>query len=148
VRFVMHKHIFAVPGLGLLFRLYKAIPIASAKTDPQTLAAAMEQVADELARGQLVGIFPEGHLTHDGEIDVFRSGVEKMVQRTPVPVVPMALQGLWGSFFSNCGGPALTHRPRLRWSKLGLVVGPPVPPQEVDAADLRARVQVLRGDRR
>ncbi len=148
VRFVMHKHIFTVPGLGLLFRLYKAIPIASAKTDPETLAAAMDQVADELARGQLVGIFPEGHLTHDGEIDIFRSGVEKIVERTPVPVVPMALQGLWGSFFSNCGGPALTHRPRLRGSKLGLVVGPPVPPQEVDAADLRARVEALRGDRR
>jgi hypothetical protein len=148
VRFVMHKHIFAIPGLGLLFRLYKAIPIASGKTDPATLEAAMDQVAEELAKGQLVGIFPEGHLTHDGEIDVFRSGVEKMVARTPVPVVPVALQGLWGSFFSNCGGPALTHPPRLRWAKLGLVVGPPVPPEDVNAADLRGRVQALRGDRR
>lgn len=148
VRFVMHKHIFKIPGLGLLFRLYKAIPIASAKTDPATLAAAMDQVAEELDRGQLVGIFPEGHLTHDGEIDVFRSGIERIVARTPVPVVPLALQGLWGSFFSNCGGPALTHRPRLRGAKLGLVVGPPVPPEEVDAADLRERVKALRGDRR
>jgi 1-acyl-sn-glycerol-3-phosphate acyltransferase len=148
VRFVMHKHIFAIPGLGLLFRLYKAIPIASGKTDPATLEAALDQVAEELARDQLVGIFPEGHLTHDGEIDVFRSGIEKMVARTPVPVVPVALQGLWGSFFSNCGGPALTHPPRLRWAKLGLVVGPPVPPEDVNAADLRSRVQALRGDRR
>jgi hypothetical protein len=148
VRFVMHKHIFQVPGLGLLFRLYKAIPIASGKTDPATLKAALDQVAAELAAGQLVGIFPEGHLTHDGEIDVFRSGIEKIVERTPVPVVPMALQGLWGSFFSNCGGPALTHAPRLRWSKLGLVVGQPVAPEDVRAEDLRARVLALRGDRR
>jgi 1-acyl-sn-glycerol-3-phosphate acyltransferase len=148
VRFVMHKHIFKVPGLGLLFRLYKAIPIASGKTDPDTLKAALDQVAAELEAGQLVGIFPEGHLTHDGELDVFRSGIEKMIERTPVPVVPMALQGLWGSFFSNCGGPALTHAPRLRWSKLGLVVGEPVAPQDVRAEDLQARVLALRGDRR
>ena len=148
VRFVMHKHIFRVPGLGLLFRLYKAIPIASAKSDPETLERALDQVADELARGQLVGIFPEGHLTHDGEIDVFRSGIEKMVERTPVPVVPIALQGLWGSFFSNCGGPALTHWPRLRWARLGLVVGAPVAPEDVRAEDLRERVLALRGDRR
>jgi hypothetical protein len=60
----------------------------------------------------------------------------------------MALQGLWGSFFSNCGGPALTHAPRPSWSKLGLVVGEPVPPGQVDADDLRARVLALRGDRR
>ncbi len=148
VRFVMHKHIFTVPGLGLLFRLYKAIPIASGKTDPETLQAALDQVAAELEAGQLVGIFPEGHLTHDGELDVFRSGIETMVERTPVPVVPVALQGLWGSFFSNCGGPALTHAPRLRWSKLGLVVGEPVAPEDVRAEDLRARVLALRGDRR
>jgi 1-acyl-sn-glycerol-3-phosphate acyltransferase len=148
VRFVMHKHIFTVPGLGLLFRLYKAIPIASGKTDPETLRAALDQVAAELEAGQLVGIFPEGHLTHDGELDVFRSGIEKIVERTPVPVVPMALQGLWGSFFSNCGGPALAHAPRLRWSKLGLVVGTPVAPEDVKAEDLQARVLALRGDRR
>ena len=147
-RFVMHKHIFKVPGLGLLFRAYKAIPIASGKTDPETLAAAMDQVAKELEAGQLVSIFPEGHLTHDGEIDVFRSGIEKIIARTPVPVVPIALQGLWGSFFSNKGGPALTHAPRWRWSRLGLVVGEPVPPEEVSAADLQARVQALRGDLR
>ena len=147
-RFVMHKHIFTVPGFGLLFRLYKAIPIASGRTDPETLAAAMDQVAKELEAGQLVAIFPEGHLTHDGEIDVFRSGIEKIIARTPVPVVPVALQGLWGSFFSNKGGPALTHAPRWRWSRLGLVVGEPVPPEEVSATDLQARVQALRGDLR
>jgi 1-acyl-sn-glycerol-3-phosphate acyltransferase len=148
VRFVMHKHIFKVPVLGLLFRLYKAIPIASGKTDPETLKAALDQVAAELEAGQLVGIFPEGHLTHDGELDVFRSGIEKIIERTPVPVVPMALQGLWGSFFSNCGGAALTHAPRLRWSSLGLVVGEPVAPEDVRAEDLRARVLALRGERR
>ena len=98
--------------------------------------------------GQIVGIFPEGHLTHDGEVDVFRSGIEKIIERTPVPVVPMALQGLWGSFFSNCGGPALTHAPRFSWSRLGFVVGQPVAPDQVKAEDLRERVLALRGDRR
>ncbi|MGB5589400.1 MAG: MFS transporter [Gammaproteobacteria bacterium] len=144
IRFVMHKYIFEIPLLSTFFRLAKAIPIVSAKKDPEGLAAAMDQVANELSAGRLVAIFPEGRLTTDGEMGIFRSGIERMVERNPVPVVPMALQGLWGSFFSNDGGPPLTHRPRLNWSRIGLRVGDPVPAESVSAADLQQRVLDLR----
>jgi len=144
IRFVMHKYIFQIPVLSTFFRLAKAIPIASAKKDPEALAAALDQVASELSAGRLVAIFPEGRLTGDGEMDIFRGGIERMVERSPVPVVPVALQGLWGSFFSNDGGPPMTHRPRLHWARIGLRVGDPVPPESVSAADLHQRVLTLR----
>jgi 1-acyl-sn-glycerol-3-phosphate acyltransferase len=148
IRFVMHKHIFKIPVIASVFRLNKAIPIVSGKTDPEGLKAALDMVAAELEAGQLVVIFPEGHLTHDGDIDTFRSGIEQIVARTPAPVIPVAVQGLWGSFFSNCGGTALTHRPRFSWSRIGLVAGQAVAPELVSAPDLQQRVLALRGDRR
>jgi 1-acyl-sn-glycerol-3-phosphate acyltransferase len=146
IRFVMHKFIFEIPVLGAVFRLAKAIPIASAKKDPAALASAMDQVASELADGRLVGIFPEGTLTRDGGIHEFRAGVERIVERTPAPVVPMALQGFWGSFFSHSGGPPMAHRPRLGRARIGLRVDAPVPPDQVSAEDLQRRVIELRGD--
>ena len=148
IRFVMHRFIFRIPVLSTLFRLAKAIPIVSAKQDPEGLAAALDQVAMELEAGRLVAIFPEGRLTPDGELGVFRTGIERMVERNPVPVVPMALRGLWGSFFSNDGGPPMTHKPRWRWSRVGLRIGDPVPPAEVSADDLQEQVLELRGDQR
>ena len=148
IRFVMHKRIFEIPVFAAVFRLNKAIPIVSAKTDPEGLKAALDMVAAELEAGQLVVIFPEGHLTPDGDLDIFRSGIEQIVARTPVPVIPVAVQGLWGSFFSNCGGTALTHRPRFGWSRIGLVAGQAVSPELVSAPDLQQRVLELRGDRR
>jgi len=148
IRFVMHRFIFQIPVLRTFFKLAKAIPIVSAKKDPQGLAAALDQVASELEAGRLVAIFPEGKLTTDGEMGVFRRGIERMVERNPVPVVPMALQGLWGSFFSNDGGAPMTHKPRWRWSRVGLRVGDAVPPEAVNAEDLGVRVLALRGDQR
>lgn len=147
VRFVMHRHIFSIPILKQVFQLAKAIPIVSGKKDPEGLQFAMDQVAEELSAGRVVAIFPEGSLTRDGEIATFRSGIEKIIERNPVPVIPMGLQGFWGSFFSNCGGEPLTHAPRLRRSRIGLHVGEAVQPEDVCAEDLQRRVTALRGDK-
>jgi hypothetical protein len=148
VRFVMHRYIFQIPVLRTVFRLAKAIPIVSAKKDPEGLRFAMDQVSAELSAGRVVAIFPEGRLTLDGEIGVFRSGIERMVDRNPVPVIPMALQGLWGSFFSCAGGEPMTHWPKPQSRRIGLRVGDPVPPEEVTAEMLRDRVVLLRGSHR
>jgi len=145
VRFVMHRYIFQIPVLRTIFRLAKAIPIVSARKDPEGLQHALDQVSRELSAGRVVAIFPEGKLTLDGEIGTFRSGVLRMVERNPVPVIPMGLQGLWGSFFSCDGGEPMTHRPRLGWNRIGLRIGDPVPPQEVSVELLRERVVELRG---
>jgi 1-acyl-sn-glycerol-3-phosphate acyltransferase len=147
VRFVMDHNIFKVPGLSWFFRQAKAIPIASARENPELLARAYDAVAAALADGELVCIFPEGKITADGDINPFKTGVSQIIQRTPVPVVPMALRGLWGSFFSRKGAPAMT-RPFRRGllSKLELVVGEPVSPEAATPEGLQQMVLALRGD--
>ena len=144
VRFVMFKPIYDMPLLNYIFRTGKTIPIDSKTRNPAIYEQAFVRIREELAAGEVVCIFPEGKLTSDGEIDEFRAGIEKIVGETPVPVVPMALSGLWGSFFSHKGGKALTRLPSRFWSRIKLAVGHPVAPEQVDATDLRTRVLALR----
>ncbi|ATE62136.1 MFS transporter [Thauera sinica] len=147
IRFVMHHHIFRLPLLRFVFREGRAIPIASAKEDPEMVRRAFDEVARALEAGELVAIFPEGHITEDGEIDGFRPGIRRIVERTPVPVVPLALRGLWGSFFSRKDGRAMS-RPLRRgiFNRIELVAGAPLAAADASAEALQARVAELRGD--
>ncbi|MGH8538942.1 MAG: MFS transporter, partial [Stenotrophobium sp.] len=91
VRFVTYYKIFNIPVLNFIFRTAKAIPIASHKEDAALMVKALDDIATALREGEVVGIFPEGGITFDGEITPFKSGIEKIIERTPVPVVPVAL---------------------------------------------------------
>ncbi|AKS43259.1 MFS transporter [Wenzhouxiangella marina] len=143
IRFVMYHRIFQIPVLSFIFRTAKAIPVAPKKEDPEMLDRAMDRVAEELANGQIVCIFPEGGLTPDGELQPFKPGIERIIERSPVPVYPMALRGLWRSFFSRSGGRAFFKLPRGFYRRIDLIVGEPVAPEAVSAADLEARVRRL-----
>jgi len=146
-RFVMYYRIFNVPLLRFLFRTAKAIPIAGQKEDPAVLQQAYDAIDAALADGELVCIFPEGALTRDGTIAPFRPGLEKILARRPVPVLPMALRGLWGSMWSRRD--SALHRarlPRRFRARVELVVDAPLPPERVSAAALEARVRELRGE--
>lgn len=145
VRFVMDYRIFRTPVLGAVFRLARTIPIAPRSQAPDIHERAFDAIDEQLRDGQVVCIFPEGRLTKDGDVDRFRTGVETIVQRYPVVVVPMALKGLWGSFFSHAGGRAMRHWPRRFWSRIELRAGQPVPPENVTAQALEDRVRELRG---
>lgn len=150
IRFVMDHHIFRIPVLRTFFNQLKAIPIASAKKDPDTLQRAHQSTQHALEEGEMVCIFPEGRITDTGELYPFKQGVRRIVERNPVPVIPMALRGLWGSFFSRYGGEAfsLPVDARLRRglrSKLELVVGEPIPPAIATPELLMQRVKELRG---
>ena len=144
IRFIMDHRIFRIPVLGWLFRLGKAIPIAPQREDPAVYERAFVQAAAVLHDDELLGIFPEGGITADGSLGEFKGGVMKLLEARAVPVVPMALTNLWGSFFSRIDGAAMT-RPFRRglWSRVGLVVGDPVAPAAVTPALLRERVQRL-----
>jgi len=133
--------------LSWLFRQVKAIPIASYKDDPELVESAFRRVAEELRDGQLVCIFPEGRITDSGVILPFRPGLMRILESNPVPVIPVALQGLWGSFFSRKGGPAMT-KPLRRgvFSRIGVSVGEPVQPALASPEALHGRVAALRGD--
>jgi 1-acyl-sn-glycerol-3-phosphate acyltransferase len=147
IRFVMDHSIFRIPVLNFVFRTGHAIPIASSRQDPALLEQAYDEIARALAQGDLVGLFPEGRLTDDGELHPFRPGIQRIVGRTPVPVVPLALRGLWGSFFSRKGGAAMTQPFRRGiFSRIGLVAGASVSPQHATPDVLQEQVLVLRGD--
>ena len=149
IRFVMDHHIFRWPILSFVFRNSRAIPIAPAKEDPTMMERAFDEVAAALEAGELVGLFPEGRITDNGELYPFRPGIRRIVERTPVPVVPVALRGLWGSTFSRKGGPALS-RPLRRgiFNRVELVSAPPLPPAEATPERLQGIVAGLRGEMR
>ena len=149
IRFVMDHHIFRWPILSFVFRNSRAIPIAPAKEDPAMMERAFDEVAAALEAGELVGLFPEGRITDNGELYPFRPGIRRIVERTPVPVVPVALRGLWGSTFSRKGGPALS-RPLRRgiFNRVELVSASPLPPAEATPERLQGIVAGLRGEMR
>jgi len=148
-RFVMYHKIFDIPGMNIVFRATRAIPIAGAKENAELMERAFAEIDVALAQGELVCIFPEGGLTDDGEIGTFRKGVERILTIRPVPVIPMALRGMWASMWSK-RDPRL-HRmrlPRRFRAPVELVLDAPMPPACASAQALEARVRELRGDAR
>jgi 1-acyl-sn-glycerol-3-phosphate acyltransferase len=147
VRFVMDHNIFKIPVMGFIFRTARAIPIAPAREDASALEQAFDRIDAELADGEVVCLFPEGKLTKDGEMNEFKRGVERILERRPVPVVPMALRGLWGSFFSRRDGkPAMTRLPSRFWSRIELIATAPVHGAGATAEDLQRIVSGLRAE--
>jgi 1-acyl-sn-glycerol-3-phosphate acyltransferase len=144
IRFVMDHRIFKIPVLGWMFKLAKAIPVAPQKEDPASYAAAFEAADRVLAEGDLLGIFPEGAITRDGQLQAFKGGIMKILERRPVPVVPVALQNLWGSYFSRVEGSAMA-KPFRRglFSPVGLVAGSALQAPSVSPDVLRAQVSAL-----
>lgn len=142
-RFVMDHRIAGTPVASALFQQAKAIPIAPEREDKALMERAFERIAQELRAGELVCIFPEGRLTKDGTLDRFRSGIERIIEETPVPVVPMALEGLWGSMFSRMPKAEKKRHKRGLRHRLTLTIGDPVPASEVSAELLERRVRAL-----
>jgi 1-acyl-sn-glycerol-3-phosphate acyltransferase len=150
IYFVMDHRIFKLPVLGWLFRLAKAIPIASQKEDPAVYEAAFERAAQVLREGDLLAIFPEGAITRDGSLQPFKAGILKVLERARAegvepPVIPMALTNLWGSFFSRIEQGGAMVRPFRRgiFNRVGLNVGTPMAPAQVEPVVLHARVGQL-----
>ncbi len=148
IRFVMDHRIFRVPVLSFIFRAMRTIPIASSSEDPSVKERAYDDVASALRAGEIVGIFPEGRLTHTGELNAFRPGILRILASAPVPVVPMALRGLWGSFFSRSHKGSAMRRIRGIFSRITLVAGAPLPAKDVTTDLLFGKVRALRGDAR
>ena len=148
MRFVMYFKIFDIPLLRFFFRNMKAIPIAGAREDEELMNEAFDKVDEELAAGNIVCIFPEGGITRDGEIQRFRPGIEKIIARRAVPVVPVSLGRLWGSWFSRRKDGALRKIPGRLFARVPIMVGEPVPARDVTAAGLELLVRTQRGDDR
>ncbi|NMM81335.1 glycerol acyltransferase [Acidovorax sp. SRB_14] len=148
--FLMDHRIFRVPVLGRLFRLARAIPIAPQKEDAAAYEAAFERAAQVLRDGDLLAIFPEGGITHDGSLQSFQGGIVKILARAQaegieVPVVLMALTNLWGSCFSRIerGGAMVRPFRRGLFKPVGLNVGSALPAAQVTPEALREKVAAL-----
>jgi 1-acyl-sn-glycerol-3-phosphate acyltransferase len=143
IRFVMDSAIFNAPVIKILAQGMKAVPITSAKSDAEIYEQAFETVARELRAGALVCIFPEGRLTTDGLIGPFRPGMMRILAETPVPVIPLAISGLWGSMFSRYTRTVWRRLPRKLFARVTLTAGTPVRPLEATPKGMRDRVQAL-----
>jgi len=148
MRFVMYYKIFRMPLLSFIFRTAKAIPIAGKHEDEALMRAAFDRVDEELRAGNIVCIFPEGGLSPDGEVQRFRPGIEKIIERYPVPVVPVAMGRLWGSWFSRKKSGGLRKIPGRLFARVPVMFGPAVAPEDVTAERLELLVRTLRGDLR
>jgi len=148
MRFVMWYKIFQMPFLNFIFRTMKAIPIAGAREDKTIMDDAFEKVDAELAAGNIVCIFPEGAVTRDGEIARFRPGIEKIISRRPVPVIPASLGRLWGGWLSRRPNGSMRLIPKRLFARVTVRFGELVPATEVTAARLELLVRTLRSDER
>lgn len=146
IRFVMYYKIYNFPILNFIFRTARAIPIAGRKEDEAMYNRAFDEMCAAVDEGDLLCIFPEGQITRDGEMNDFRSGVMTLLEDRPVPVIPIALRGLWDTLFSRKGGRAFFKLPRYLFGRVEVVVGHEVAPEHVTMAGLQADVQTLRGD--
>lgn len=148
LRFVMDQPIFDSPWLKWWFQLVGAIPIESERRSPGAIRRALDEVSAALRQGQVVMVFPEGRLTPDGEIHAFRRGLETILARDDVPVIPVGLAGLWGSWTSHYGGKALKKCPSRFRAPVSLHFGPPLNRLDADDMALRrfleARVRALK----
>ncbi len=148
LRFVMDHRIFKIPGMNFLFRTARAIPIAPAKEDPEMLERAYAEIDQALKAGEIIGLFPEGRLTPDGSIQPFKSGIERILAANPVPVIPLAVRGLWGSMWSRIDSQLRRARlPRRFRAEIELLAAAPIAPEQATAAALEDKVRAMRGDR-
>ena len=146
VRFVMYYRIYQLPVLSFVFKTANAIPIAGGGEHSGLTKLAFNRVSEALHDDELVCIFPEGKITESGDIEAFKPGIMKIVQRDPVPIIPLALRGLWGSFFSRRYGNAMTRWfPRGWFSRIELVAGDAIAASDASLESLYRRISVLRG---
>ena len=144
IRFVMEEDYANLPPLRRFLKRAGVIPISA--SNRSSIRRAFSEVEQALAEGHIVCIFPEGQLTADGEINDFMRGMDIILKRSPVPVIPMALKGLWGSYFSRVKGQACRGLPTRFWSRLEIEAGEPVAPLQATTQVMQEKVIQLRGD--
>ncbi|MDC5848808.1 MFS transporter [Vibrio europaeus] len=144
IRFVMEEEYANLPPLKRFLQRAGVIPISA--NNRRSIVKAFNDVEQALSEGHIVCIFPEGRLTSDGEMSEFMRGMDIIIKRSPVPVIPIALKGLWGSYFSRYKGSACKGLPTRFWSKIEIEVGEPVDPENASTAVMHDKVATLRGD--
>ncbi|MFT7522100.1 MAG: 1-acyl-sn-glycerol-3-phosphate acyltransferase, partial [Kiritimatiellia bacterium] len=141
-RFVIDLEMSKIPLAGTLARHCEVIPTTSDTSKRQVIVRSFKQISAALRNGELVVVFPEGALPYEADLAPFMRGLQLILKRDPVPVVPMAINGMWGSMYSRNNGRAFrSWRPPFR--KIWLTVGEPIDPEDVTLTDLEDAVREL-----
>ncbi len=141
IRFVIWEPLYKVVWFHWLLRLFGTVPVS-----PTRAKDAVRSVAQALKEGELVCLFPEGQITRHGMVNELRRGFELMARQAEAPVLPVYLDGLWGSLFSFEGGRCFTKRPRRLRHPVTVVVGELLRPEEATAERVRERLLELGGE--
>jgi 1-acyl-sn-glycerol-3-phosphate acyltransferase len=139
---VVDHNFYHLPIIKYIFRIGKCISIAPEKENAELKEKAFDDIAQALEEGYLVGFFPEGKISYDGDLNRFMLGLEQVLERTPVPVIPIAIQGMWGSFFSRKGGRAMSTMPKPSKRKIKVRIDEPIN-RKVTAAEMQVKIQTM-----
>ncbi len=143
VRFMVWTPFFRVPGISWVLRMIRAIPVGFG--GPRETTEAILRARQELLAGEIVCIFPEGWMTRTGDLLPFKRGVEKIAEGLDIPIIPIHLDGLWGSVLSFEGGRFFWKWPRRLPHPVTISFGGPMPASST-ANDVRQRIQRLSED--
>jgi len=141
IRFLMFKGVYENPLIKPFAKMLKIIPLASDQ-GPREMIHSLREASEALRNGEVVCIFPEGEITRIGQMLPFRRGFERIVKGIDVPIVPVNLDGIWGSVFSFSGGRFLWKWPRRIPYPVRITFGKPLP-SSASAAEVRRAVQEL-----
>jgi acyl-[acyl-carrier-protein]-phospholipid O-acyltransferase/long-chain-fatty-acid--[acyl-carrier-protein] ligase len=141
IRFVVWAPLTRMPLLRLLTKLARVIPI-DGNAGPRAIVHALRTASEALADGELVCVFAEGTITRTGFLLPFHRGLEQVLKRSPAPVIPVCLDHVWGSIFSNHGGRMFWKWPQRLPYPVTVAFGEPMPATAA-AVEVRQAVQKL-----
>jgi len=144
IRFIMYQGIYDHPVVKPFAAIMKAIPISS-EQHPRDMIRSLHVATQALRDGEIVCIFAEGQITRTGQLLPFRRGLERIMKDVEAPIIPVNLDGVWGSIFSFERGRFLWKLPRRMAHKITVSFGKPMPPAAT-AIEVRAAVQDLHAD--
>jgi acyl-[acyl-carrier-protein]-phospholipid O-acyltransferase/long-chain-fatty-acid--[acyl-carrier-protein] ligase len=144
IRFIMYQGIYDHPVVKPFAKITKAIPISS-EQHPREMIRSLQVASQALRNDEIVCIFAEGQITRTGQLLPFRRGLERIMKGVDVPIIPVNLDGVWGSIFSFERGRFLWKVPRRSPYRVTVSFGKPMPPTST-AIEVRAAVQELHAE--
>ncbi|MBM3836354.1 MAG: MFS transporter [Verrucomicrobia bacterium] len=144
IRFIMYKGVYELPWIKPLARTMGVIPISS-ELRPREMIQSLKAASVAIQAGEVVCIFAEGQITRIGQMLPFRRGFERIMKDVDAPIIPVALDGVWGSIFSFERGRFLWKWPRRIPYPVTVNFGKPMPASSTPVA-VRQAVQELNAD--
>jgi len=130
-QFIIDWAYYYMPLGPFWFKQGGLIPIATKKESKEVLEKAYKALSNNIQNGSVLAVFPEGTITRNGEMNELRPGILKVIKENPVPIIPISLNGLWGSVFSFEGGHVIFKIPKSLRRKITLTISKPIDPKDL-----------------